>query len=299
VEVSETQPIATTVPAPEQAPYDQCGQCGAPVEAKQRYCVVCGFHRRQVRDPVSRYMMRATSHARSGSPRRPGRSRRASSLGAAVLIASVPLAVGLGVLVGRSSNSGDAKLIAALRSQRPAVITAGGGGGASSATYAASLRSDFPLKSGYTVELQTLPTAGATNSTVTNAEHAAASKGAAKVGMILQSAFKVTPAPPSGTLVIYSGAYKAKGDATKALAKLSKAFPGARLVRVQAASSGTAGGGKVLAHTQYGVVHQIVGFHATKADLQQGAQVVKKIQQTQGKSYVDAQRNLPDQISVP
>jgi hypothetical protein len=297
LEVSETQPT-TAVPAPEQAPHEECGQCGAPVDPKQRYCVVCGFHRRQVTDPVSRYMMRATAQGRSGSIQRSQRPRRTSSLGAAVLIAIVPLAVGLGVLVGNSSSNGDSKLIAALRSQHPEVITTGGSGASAGAT-SASLTSDFPLQNGYAVELQTIHTAGATNSTVTGAEHAAEAKGATKVGMILQSAFNVTPAPPSGTLVIYSGAYKAKGDAVKALAKLSKAFPNAKVIHVQAATGGASGGSKVLTHTQYGTAHQIVGFHATKADLQQGAQVVKKIQQDQGKNYVGAQRGLPDQISIP
>lgn len=298
MQVSETQP-ATVTAGPEPAPYEQCGQCGAPAEANQRYCVVCGFHRRHVRDPASRYMMRATAQGRSGSGAgRAVRPRRSSSLAAALLIAVVPAAVGIGVLVGRSSSNGDAKLIAALGSQRPTVITTGGRtGGSAVAASSTALSSDFPLQNGYAVEVQTVQ--GATNSTVTAAEHADKAKGATKVGLILQSAFRVTPAPPSGTAVIYSGAYKSQADAAKALAKLNHSFPGAKVIRVQAVTSGTAGGGRVLAHTQYGTVHQIVGFKATKAQLQQGAQVVKKIQQTQGKSYVDAQRGLPDQISVP
>jgi hypothetical protein len=300
METSESQATIVPPPAPAAQAYDQCGQCGSPVETGQRYCVVCGFHRRHVRDPAANYLMKATSHNRSGAAG--GRRRRTSSVGVALLMAFVPIAVGVGVLVGRSSSGGDDKLIAALRAQKPEVITTAGGGGASSGTFAStstSVSSTYPLQSGYAVEIQTLPAHGTTRSTVTNAEHAAQSKGAPKVGLILQSDFKVTPAPPAGAFVIYSGAYKSGAEARAALAKLAKSFSGAKVIRVQTAGESTAGGGKVLARTQYGTVHQIVGFHASKTQLAQGAQVVKKIQQNQGKSYVDQQRGLPDQISVP
>jgi hypothetical protein len=308
METSETQapiapePTAAAPPTPAPPPYDQCGQCGAAVEANQRYCVVCGFHRRHVRDPAATYLMKATSQNRSRSSAPAGR-RRSSSVGVALLMAFVPIAVGVGVLVGQSSSGGDDKLIAALRAQKPEVITTAGGGGAaaSSGTFASStsVSSTYPLQSGYAVEIETLPAHGTTRSTVTSAEQAAQSKGAPKVGLILQSDFRVTPAPPSGAFVIYSGAYKSGAEAQAALAKLAKSFHGAKVIRVQSAAESTAGGGQVLAHTQYGTVHQIVGFKATHTQLAQGAAVVKKIQQNQGKSYVDQQRGLPDQISVP
>ena len=99
--------------------------------------------------------------------------------------------------------------------------------------------------------------------------------------------------------MIYSGAYKSSAEAEAALAKLAKSFHGAQVIHVQSAAESTAGGGKVLAQTQYGTVHQIVGFKVNKTQLAQGAAAVKKIQQNQGKSYVDQQRGLPDQISVP
>ncbi|OAI39561.1 hypothetical protein AYO39_02695 [Actinobacteria bacterium SCGC AG-212-D09] len=309
METSETQtpiapePIAAAHPTPTAPSYDQCGQCGAAVEANQRYCVVCGFHRRHVRDPAAGYLMKATSQNRSRSASA-GRRRRSSSVGVALLMAFVPIAVGVGVLVGQSSSGADDKLIAALRAQKPEVITtAGGGGGAAagSGTFASStsVSSTYPLQSGYAVEIQTLPAHGTTRSTVTSAEQAAKSNGAPKVGLILQSDFRVTPAPPSGAFVIYSGAYKSSAEAKAALAKLAKSFHGAKVIHVQSAAESTAGGGKVLAHTQYGTVHQIVGFKVNKTQLAQGAAAVKKIQQNQGKSYVDQQRGLPDQISVP
>jgi hypothetical protein len=300
VEASKTRTSTSAEPVAEAQSYEQCGQCGAPVEATQRYCVVCGFHRRHVRDPVSRYLMTATSRTRSGSAAR-ARRRRGAGLGAALLMAVIPIAVGVGVLVGRSSSSGDDKLIAALRAQKPEVVTTAGGGSPTSAGSFAStsLSSDFPLQDGYAVEIQTLPSGGTTHSALAGAEHSAESKGAPHVGVILQSDYRVTPAPPAGAIVIYSGAYKSRAAAVAALAKLSRSFPAAKVIQVRSAAESVAGGGRVIAHTHYGTVHQIVGFHATKTQLAQGAQVVNKIQQTQGKSYVDAQRGLPDQISVP
>ena len=104
-------------------------------------------------------------------------------MGLAIALAAIPLAVGLGVLVGRASTSGDDKLIAALRAQKPEVITTGGGvarhgrhdGAQRTASPVAALTSNFPLQSGYTVELQTLPRSS--TAAVTKAEQAAASRG--------------------------------------------------------------------------------------------------------------------------
>src|SRR5437763_8068520 len=107
-----TQPTLTAVAAP--APHEQCDQCGAAVDGAQRYCVACGAHRRHVRDPAARYL---ATRPRSSSGARPPASPRqgTSSLLTAVIVAAVPLAIGLGVLVGRSSNNNDGKLLAALR----------------------------------------------------------------------------------------------------------------------------------------------------------------------------------------
>ncbi|MGZ4231232.1 MAG: hypothetical protein ACXVUE_11490 [Solirubrobacteraceae bacterium] len=291
--------------------YEQCEQCGAAVDRAQRYCVSCGTRRRHVRDPATRYMSSATSRSRAASStvlRKSGatrRERRSYSLGLALALAVIPLAVGLGVLVGRASNSGDDKLIAALRAQKPEVITTGGGAAATAATTAtssssksvATLTSSFPLQSGYAVQLQTLPSSSS-SSAVTKAEQTATTKGAPHTGLILQRDFRVTPAPPSGAYVIYSGAYKTHADAAAALAKLHHKFPSAKVIRVQPVGS-SATSGKVLAKTNYGSAHEVAGFKPGQAQLNAGAKAVQKIQQGAGKGYVDSQRGLPDQISVP
>jgi hypothetical protein len=287
--------VRTVEITPPQTPYEQCDQCGAALDNAQRYCVVCGAHRRHVRDPAARYLSRATGRARttalSGSPPR----KRGASLGTAVVVAVIPLAIGLGVLVGRASTGGDNKLIAALRGQHAQVITSGSSVGTQSAS-TTTLSSSFPLQSGYAVELQTLPRSGTTQASVTSAESSARSKGAHQVGLIVQTQYKVSPAPPSGAYVIYAGAFKTQSGAQAELAKLSHKIKGAKVIHVTSLASGA---GKVLAHTKFGAAHQVAGFHATQTQLAEGGQVVKKIQSSFNKSYVQSQRGLPDQISVP
>jgi hypothetical protein len=282
------------IQTPETA-YEQCEQCGAALDKAQRYCVVCGTHRRHVRDPAARYLAAATSRGRA--PARAGASqrKRGTTVGTAVVVAVIPLAIGLGVLVGRASTGGDDKLIAALRAQHAQVVTTGTSASAQSASVT-TLSSTFPLQSGYSIELQTLPASGTTQASVNSAESAAKAKGASGVGLIVQTQYKVTPAPPHGAYVIYAGAFKTQSAAQAELGKLSGKFKGAKVIQVKSLS---AGAGKVLAHTHYGVAHQVTGFHASSAQLAQGSQVVKKIQSTYNKSYVQSQRGLPDQISVP
>jgi hypothetical protein len=180
-----------------------------------------------------------------------------------------------------------------------------GDGAATAATSAtptagAPLSSTFPLQNGWSVELQTLPAHGTTQSAVSAAEHSARAKGATSVGLIVPSGFRITPGS-SGAYVIYSGAYHSKAAAQKALAKLSSLFGHAKVIHVVAdgASASAAGGGQALSHTGFGTAHQIAGSKPTSSQLAAGSQVVHHIQQTQGKSYVNAQRGLPDQISIP
>lgn len=120
-------------------PYEQCGECGSAVDQQQRYCVVCGSRRQHVADPAIRYLSQASAGARKpGTARSGAPARRSVGLGTALIIALLPLAVVLGVLVGRASTSGDAKLISELRAQRPEVITAGSGGSTAAAAQSGS-----------------------------------------------------------------------------------------------------------------------------------------------------------------
>jgi hypothetical protein len=127
-----------------------CDECGAPVDAEQRYCVVCGAHRRNVNDPATRYLSEASAKSRrskAGSAR--GRSPQfGGSRGVvlALVIALIPAAAAAGVIAGRSSNNDDSNLIQALKHRQSAsaqtttVQAQAGAGTRSTSTAAASTK---------------------------------------------------------------------------------------------------------------------------------------------------------------
>ena len=294
-------PELRPVPPPEQPQYDQCDQCGAPLDTGQRYCVVCATRRRDVADPAARFMSAATAHARTEARLRQAtagtrRARRSPGLGTAAVIALLPLAVGLGVLIGRSSNSQDAKLLAAIRAERRQVLTVAGT--AAPATGAAagvtSVSTSFPLASGYAIELSALP-AGSRQSAAAGAEAAARAKGATSVGLIGTSDYSISP-KPAGAYVIYSGAFPSRAAADRALARLRARFPHAEVIAVRAA---TAGGGRVLTRTRFGSATQASGYKPSQQNLAQGAAVANGVAKKIGKSYVGSQSGLPSVVSVP
>jgi hypothetical protein len=118
--------------------YESCEQCGSPVDANQRYCVVCGSRRKHVVDPALRHLASAGARtrgaAKGGTPS--GRPRRSAGLGTALVIAVIPVAVALGLLIGRSDNGANAKVLAALRATKAPVVnvTAGSGSGSTLAS---------------------------------------------------------------------------------------------------------------------------------------------------------------------
>ena len=189
------------------------------------------------------------------------------------------------------------------------MITTGGGVAATAGTTRAAARhrsrwptltSSFPLQSGYAVQLQTLP-AKSSASAVTKAEHAAAAKGATHIGVILQRDFHVTPAPPSGRLRHLLGRLQDAGGRRHGADEASGQVPSGQGHPGRSPSSGSVAGarGRSLAKTNYGSAHEVTGFKPGQAQLNAGAKAVQKIQQGAGKGYVDSQRGLPDQISVP
>jgi hypothetical protein len=309
--VTDSEPTVEAPAAVPHAPaYDTCEHCQAPVESTQRYCVVCGTRRRHVRDPAVRFLTEAGSRSRvrTGS-RAPRHARRPSSgLGLALVLAAIPLAVAAGVLIGRPGQGSDSKLLAALRAQKPTVVNVGGGQSGSTTagltaaaghttTSVARLKSTFGLQQGYAVELRTLPGAGITAAKVATAERQARARGATAVGLINPSDFGITPAPPAGDYVIYSGQYRSSAAANAALAKLRHAFPSAKVIAIRSTAAG--GSGPVLATTSYGSAHQVAGFKPTASQLSSGANVVKKVAKEINGGYVKSQQGLPDAIPVP
>jgi hypothetical protein len=114
VSVSETSPV--------QKPqgYEPCEECGAPLDPQQRYCVNCAARRGNGSNPSSRYFAAMSKKARrpltKGQASRPGGGSRAAAVG---FFALLPIAVALGVVVGRSgSNDGNEEaLLKALKRQ--------------------------------------------------------------------------------------------------------------------------------------------------------------------------------------
>lgn len=126
---------APAAPAPDgtvTAPFEPCDTCQAPLDERQRYCVVCGTHRPNADDPVARYLA-AARRARTVPPTPAGPARPAGGARLALAIALVPLAAALGVLVGRGDSGGDQQLIDALRVQKAPVVNVVGGAGAATA----------------------------------------------------------------------------------------------------------------------------------------------------------------------
>jgi hypothetical protein len=192
-----------------QIQHEPCEECGAPLDPQQRYCVNCAARRGNGANPASRYFATMSQKARRAPvdpPTKGGSGSRAAAVG---FFALLPIAVAIGVVVGRSgSNGGETEaLLEALHRQEAAV--------------------------------------------------AATSPGA------------TGPAADAGK----------KAKAKKAT-KSSK------------------GGGKVVAHTNNGTVHQVAGYKPPKKKIEEDTRLVESNPEQTGENYIKAQQNLPDVIVV-
>lgn len=114
-----------SVPAPGLEP---CAECGAPLDPQQRYCVECAARRGNGSNPASRYFAAMSKKARRlptrAQARSPGGSSRAAAVG---FFALLPIAVALGVMVGRGGSGGsdeEALLRALQQAERQQVAAA-------------------------------------------------------------------------------------------------------------------------------------------------------------------------------
>lgn len=85
---------------------ERCGQCGAPATHDQRYCVNCGFHRRNAPDPVARYLSEASAaraQVAAAVAAAAARRRRLPRLGARTVALLVALALVIGILIGNAT----------------------------------------------------------------------------------------------------------------------------------------------------------------------------------------------------
>jgi len=94
---------------------EPCEECGAPMDPQQRYCVECAARRGNGSNPSSRYFAAMSKKSRrpltKGQAKGPGGGSRAAAVG---FFALLPIAVALGVVVGRS-GSGDSNEDALLK----------------------------------------------------------------------------------------------------------------------------------------------------------------------------------------
>jgi hypothetical protein len=130
---------------------DSCAECNAKLAADQRYCVECGTRRGEHRVPFMDAMLRPAPPAEAAPPKK----RRVRMTANATFIAGVGtllLALGIGVLIGRSGHdTGSSK-----NAQQVITVQGGGGtgstasaattGGAAGATKAASSKGDTKSK---------------------------------------------------------------------------------------------------------------------------------------------------------
>jgi hypothetical protein len=294
--IKQLQDEPVTAPAIRQR---TCAECRSPLDEEQRYCVRCGARQPDVYDPAARYFKTSTRRRPAPTQRPARRSGSGATRWTALFLALLPVAVALGVLVGKGNGSDD-KLIEALRSQRSGVAATAAPGQrttAAASRTSGGLPSDFQLDKGYAVKVGTLPLLGTDRASLTKAEAAAKAKGAGRVGLINPRQFKILPSQGADKYVLYSGSFKAKGDAVNLLAKLKRKFPGAAVIAVQSIN-GSDGQGKALTKTQLGTAHQVAGFKPSAAKVKKDTQLVQDINRRTGQTYIQSQRGLPDQIVV-
>jgi len=187
--------------------YEPCEECSTPLDPQQRYCVNCGARRGNGTNPSSRYFAAMSKRAHRPPPRPAATTGSGSRAAAVGFFALLPIAVAIGVVVGRGGSDGgeNEALLEALRRQDAAVVSA--------------------------------------------------------------------PAGPTA-------ASAAKKTGAKNAARSSR------------------GGGKVVAKTSNGAVHQVTGYKPSQKKVEEDTQLVESNPEQTGKSYIEAQQNLPDVIVV-
>ncbi|HWW67656.1 MAG TPA: hypothetical protein VNY83_06695 [Solirubrobacterales bacterium] len=116
---------------------DQCPSCGAHMAADQRYCLECGHRRGDPRLPFmdAVVFMDAVKRPRAAAAPPPPRDHRPRMSPNASLVAGVAtlvLAIGVGVLIGRSGENGSPT--AANTAPQVIKVEGGGGGGETAST---------------------------------------------------------------------------------------------------------------------------------------------------------------------
>ena len=193
------------------------------------------------------------------------------------------LAMGVGILIGRSGSTKQSAAPAQVIS-----VASGNGTGTSSGTGGeVSLTDDWPSGTkGFTVQLQTLSRSGTAVSVVESAKSQASAKGAKSVGALKSEDFTSLTA---GSYVIYSGVYHTRAEAQKALAALKKTFPSAAVIEVSNGSSSSSSGSGG-SSSSGGAGSNIT--HPAPPSVLEGLKGAK------GKSYEEKSKNLPNVVET-
>jgi hypothetical protein len=119
-----------------QGTYEPCEECGAPLDPQQRYCVNCAARRGNGANPASRYFAAMSKKARRPLTRPPAKAGPGSRAAAVAFFALLPVAVALGVVVGRGDSGGsdNEALLQALRKQEAATAVTSTAGTTPAAT---------------------------------------------------------------------------------------------------------------------------------------------------------------------
>jgi hypothetical protein len=225
---------------------EPCASCGAPLAADQRYCVNCGERRADPRVDYAKHLGANGANGANGNGAGTGRSggdRDLTPLLALGGLFALGVMLAVGVLIGKGGNSSNetAATPSVIHVQSGAGSTSGGTSKTASNTTGGAFKSDWPSgTTGYTVEIGAIDKAGSTPADVDAAKSQATSKGAPKVGALDSDQYGSLP---GGKYIVYSGVYKSKPEATKALKPLKKNFPDATVVKVSQSSGGGGGGG--------------------------------------------------------
>jgi len=106
--------------------FEPCEECGAAMDPQQRYCVNCAARRGNGANPASRYFATMSKRARRPLARPAAKQAPTSRAAAVGFFALLPIAVALGVMVGRSGSGEDNSdaLLQALRERQGAAVAA-------------------------------------------------------------------------------------------------------------------------------------------------------------------------------
>lgn len=271
-----------------------CASCGAALAEDQRYCLHCG---ERIAPPSSVLTGGVPSSPQAplvppGYPQ-PGKSgapgdgeRRGNAVTIIAGVGVLLLAMGVGVLIGRSSGTKSNAPVT------PVINVATAPASSTTAPAEAAFVSDWPQgTSGYTVELQALPSAATQLSAVEAAKSAASAKGAKAVGALKSDEFSGLPA---GNFIVYSGVYKKQAEASKAAKGLQKSFPGAKAIHITgagAAKGSAAGSGGATTPAGKSGVGASESHPAPPS-------VIENLHKHKGKSYEEESKNLPNVVST-